>query len=187
MKFFKVSFLVCFLFGFIFAEEDSYVFETKGEFAKELKELVEKHSKDDNASIIVYRKVPNSVNSQGYRKVGAMSDAGKEIFMKHCAKCHGETGNKKAYGVSQRLKDMTGEEMAINLRAYTNDGEYGGRFKIIMQAEALKVSDNEMKLIIAYIKGEDDPYLNRSFGGDFWENQNKPIQTTPTEQGSYLK
>ena len=187
MKIFKISFLVCFLFGFVFAEEDSYVFEAKGEFAKELKELVEKHSKDDNVSINVYQKVPNSVNSQGYRKVGDLSNEGREIFMKKCASCHGEKGEKKAYGVSKRLKDMTGEEMLVNLRAYTNDGEHGGRFKMIMQTEALKVSDKEMTAIIAYVKGEDDPYLNKGFGGGYRNSGNAPIQTTPTEQGSYLK
>lgn len=186
MKFFKVSFLVCFLSAFLFG--DTYIIEADSELAKELKEIVEKHSKDENASVGIYKKNESSeFEKKGYHKVGGMSAAGKALFLQKCAKCHGETGEKRAYGVSQRLKDMTGEEMAINLRAYTNDGEYGGRFKIIMQAEALKVSDNEMKLIIAYIKGEDDPYLNRSFGGDFWEKQNKPIQTTPTEQGSYLK
>ena len=187
MKFFKVSFLVCFLLGVLFANDDTYVFEAKGEFARELKELVQKHSKDGNVSVNVYQKAPAS-DEVGYRKVGGMANAGREIFMKKCAKCHGENGEKKAYGTSQRLKDMSGEEMVVNLRAYTNDGEHGGRFKMIMQAEALKVTDKEMMAIIAYIKGEDDPYLNKSFGGGvYWDRQNRPVQTTPTEQGSYLK
>lgn len=190
MKIFKISFLVCFLLGFIFAEEESYVFEAKGEFAKELKELVQKHSKDGNVSVNVYEKAPsaNGAPVSGYRQVGAMSEAGRKVFMQKCASCHGEKGEKRSYGVSARLKDLTGEEIATNLHSYITDSEHGGKFKMIMRTEAMKVQDSELDLIIAYIKGEDDPYLNRSFiGGAYWENQNKPIQTTPTEQGSYLK
>lgn len=190
MKIFKISFLVCFLLGFIFAEEESYVFEAKGEFAKELKELVQKHSKDGNVSVNVYEKAPNANGApvSGYRQVGAMSEAGRKVFMQKCASCHGEKGEKRSYGVSARLKDITGEEIATNLHSYITDSEHGGKFKMIMRTEAMKVQDSELDLIIAYIKGEDDPYLNRSFiGGAYWENQNKPIQTTPTEQGSYLK
>ena len=186
MKIFKISFLVCFLGAFLFG--DTYVIEADGKLADELKEVVQKHSKDENASINVYKKSTSDLEKQGYQKVGAMANAGKEIYMQKCFSCHGETGERRAYGVSQPLKNMTGKEIAINLRAYTNDGSYGGRFKIIMQTQALKVTDDDMKLIIAYIKGEDDPYINRSFmGGAYWENQNKPIQTAPTEQGSYLK
>ena len=187
MKIFKISFLVCFLSAFLLG--DTYVIEADSELAEELKSVVQKHSKDENSSVNIYKKnSTGSLEKQGYHKVGAMADAGKKIYMQKCASCHGEMGEKRAYSVSQPLKDMTGKEMAINLRAYTNDGSYGGRFKIIMQTQALKVTDDDMKLIIAYIKGEDDPYLNRNFiGGAYWENQNKPIQTTPTEQGSYLK
>lgn len=188
MKIFKISFLVCFLFGLLFADDDSYVIEAKGEFAKELKELVEKHSKDGNVSINVYQKnEPSEFEKKGYHKVGGMANAGKEVYMKKCASCHGANGEKKAYGVSERLKDMKGEEIVVNLHSYITDSEHGGKFKMVMRSQSMNISDNEMDLIVAYIKGEDDPYLHRNFAGSYWQRQNKPIQTTPTDQGSYLK
>lgn len=186
MKIFKISFLVCFLGAFLFG--DTYVIEADGKLADELKEVIQKHSKDENTSINIYKKSTNDLEKQGYQKVGAMANTGKEIYMQKCASCHGEIGEKRAYGVSQSLKNMTGEEIAVNVHSYINDGEHGGKFKMIMKTQSMKVSDRDLDFIIAYIKGEDDPYLNRSFaGGSHWENQNKPIQTAPTEQGSYLK
>ena len=48
MKFVRFS-LLAYLFTFSLnaADEPSYIFEAKGEFAKELKSLVEKYSKDE--------------------------------------------------------------------------------------------------------------------------------------------
>ena len=48
MKFMHFSLLACLLtFSLNAADEPSYIFEAKGEFAKELKSLVEKYSKDE--------------------------------------------------------------------------------------------------------------------------------------------
>ena len=186
MKIFKIAFLVCFLSAFLFG--DTYVIEADGKFADELKEVVQKHSKDENSSVEIYKKSTGDLEKQGYQKVGAMANRGKEIYMQKCFSCHGETGEKRAYGVSQPLKNMTGEEIAVSVHSYINDEDHGGKFKMVMRSQSMKLTDGDLDFIIAYIKGEDDPYLNRSFiGGSYWENQNKPIQTTPTEQGSYLK
>ena len=64
MKIFKISFLACF-FAFNLnaadkAGDDTYVFEAKGEFAKELKSLIEKHSKDENVTVNIYKNTPNA-------------------------------------------------------------------------------------------------------------------------------
>ena len=40
----------------LFATDDTYVFEAKGEFAKELKALVEKYSKEGKIEAKVYQK-----------------------------------------------------------------------------------------------------------------------------------
>ena len=47
MKFTKFSLLACLCVFSFAADEPSYIFEAKGEFAKELKSLVEKYSKDE--------------------------------------------------------------------------------------------------------------------------------------------
>ena len=52
MKFMHFSLLACFFaFSLNAADESSYIFEAKGEFAKELKSLVEKYSKDEQKKI----------------------------------------------------------------------------------------------------------------------------------------
>ena len=61
MKFMHFSLLACLLtFSLNAVDEPSYIFEAKGEFAKELKSLVEKYSKDENISINVYEKAPET-------------------------------------------------------------------------------------------------------------------------------
>ena len=57
MKIIKISFLLCFLAFSAYADDEkTYVFEAKGEFGEELKELIQKHSKDENVEINIYEK-----------------------------------------------------------------------------------------------------------------------------------
>ena len=191
MKAYKISFLVCFLFGVLVANDDTYVFEAKGEFAKELKELVEKHSKDENNSVNVYKKTQDVGDSRflgiGINKnVSYSVEEGKALYMKKCASCHGQNADKKAYGTSRRLKDMDAEDIYISMNSYLTGDSFGGSFRTVMYNEAAKTSSNDLGYILAYLKGPDDPFLNKNFSS-IWRKGNEPIQTTPTEQGSYLK
>lgn len=184
MKIFN-SFLVCFLFlTFTNAQEESYIFEAKGEFAKELKELVEKHSKDENIEVNVY-KVPENLDTKDITGVkqdkNYLAKEGERIYKNKCLKCHGEKGTKKsAYGV-QKLSDMSGDDIFISFKSYYSDAGYGGSQRITMQGISASTTSEEIGYIIAYLKGEDS-YIFKSH-----RQQNTNISRNPTSQGTYLK
>lgn len=191
MKIFKISFLVCF-FAFNLnaadkASDDTYVFEAKGEFAKELKSLIEKHSKDENVTVNIYKNTP-AASGKAYggkvnRNINSLKERGGAIFAEKCASCHGESGQKRAYGASRKIKDLSGKEIAMAISQYTTDLSYGGKMKNIMQPIAAKTGATELGYIIAYLKG-DDSFLYDSSSS---RSTNTEISTAPSEQGSYLK
>ncbi|MGP1485467.1 MAG: c-type cytochrome [Campylobacter sp.] len=187
MSFFKRSFLACFLLSsFAVAEEQSYVFEAKGEFAKELKNLVEKYSKDSNVSINIYENTPQQSSNGRFLNIGVDDKAsysvnrGQELYFDKCAKCHGEKGDKRAYMASKKLTQMSAEDIEISFSEYLNDPEYGGKFKSLMKEVASTTTYNDLGAIIVFLKGKDAIKFK---GG---KNENSDISTTPT-QGSYLK
>lgn len=191
MKIFKISFLACF-FAFTLnaadnANDDTYVFEAKGEFAKELKSLIEKHSKDENITVNIYKSAPaaggKTHSGKVNRNINSLKEKGGEIFAEKCASCHGENGQKKAYRVSRKLKDLDAKEISIAISQYTTDLSYGGKMKNIMQPIAAKTGATELGYIIAYLKG-DDSFLYDSSSS---RSTNTEISTAPSEQGSYLK
>ena len=63
-KLLKLSFLACLFISFCNSNDETYIFEAKGEFAKELKALVEKHSKDEGVEVNVYNTTPNVGDSR---------------------------------------------------------------------------------------------------------------------------
>ena len=98
MKFMHYSLLACLLtFSLNAADEPSYIFEAKGEFAKELKSLVEKYSKDENISINVYEKAPETDGGGKFLNIGVDTkrrysvEKGRELYAK---KDYGRYGTK---------------------------------------------------------------------------------------------
>ncbi|MFL1707277.1 c-type cytochrome [Campylobacter sp. MOP7] len=185
MRFHKISFFVCFVSIFTLnASEPSYVFEAKGEFAKELKALVEKYSKDENISINVYEKQLESDNGKFFnigidnnRKYNV--EKGRELYDKNCASCHGEDGNKRAHG-SEKLTKLSAEDIEAAFSGYLNDPSYGGSTRELMKMVAARTAYKDLGAIIAFLKGAD------ALGNKENIKENKDISTTPT-QGSYLK
>lgn len=167
------------------ADNDKYVIEAKGEFGKELKNLVEKYAKDENVSINVYQK--DDSNDGRLLNIGVNKNqnfnikAGEIAYNKNCLHCHGEKGEKRAMGASQKLSEMSAEDIEANFSEYGSDPEFGGKLKYIMQPYAKKISYRDLGNIIAYLKGEN------AFVIDDENSGNTDIQTTPTEQGTYLK
>ena len=82
------------------ATEETYVFEAKGEFAKELKALVEKYSKEGKIDAKVYTK--QELEAEKIEQDGALVSysgdymTGKELYKKKCSLCHGVKGEKKS-------------------------------------------------------------------------------------------
>jgi cytochrome c-type protein NapB len=61
-----------------------------------------------------------------------------------CVGCHGAKFEKIAMSKSKIVKDMTKDEIVTALNGY-KDGSYGGSMKRIMKAQALKMSDEEIR------------------------------------------
>ncbi|MDO5046715.1 c-type cytochrome [Campylobacter sp.] len=187
MRFYKLSLITSLLLlSSLNANEPSYVFEAKGEFAKELKALVEKYSKEENVTINVYEKAPENEDSSGFLNIGVNSkrsysvEKGRELYAKNCASCHGENGEKRAYGASRKLTEISAEDIEAAFSGYLNDPEYGGNKREMMKTVVAKTNYKDLGAIIAFLKGKDalkykdDPV------------ENKDVSTTPN-QGSYLK
>ncbi|MSN96167.1 c-type cytochrome [Campylobacter sp. FMV-PI01] len=174
MKSFKFSFLLCFLISLMQAQ-DSYTFEVSGEFAEELKELVQKHAKDENISINIYKnqtpsKTPNLKSS---------IEEGQKIYQSKCLKCHGKNGERRAYAGSRKLLNMSASEIYHSFQSYYSNPNHGGSGKIIMQPISASISNEDLGYIIAYLKGENDFISAKA--------KNTDISRKPTTQGTYLK
>lgn len=185
MRFLKFLLLMSFLATFASSsDESSYVFEAKGEFAKELKALVEKYSKDENISINVYEKQLEN-DSGKFLNIGVDSnkkysiEKGRELYTKNCASCHGANGDKRVHG-SEKLTKLSAEDIEIAFSGYLNDPSYGGSARELMKMVAARTTYKDLGAIIVFLKGKDA--LNYKY--DLQENSDVP--TNPT-QGSYLK
>jgi len=157
--------IVLFLFfiALLNAAEDSYVFEAKGEFAKELKALVEKYKKDGKVEVTVYKKSDTKEKktiTQNILSKFTSTDAenlsqaditiGKKIYQTRCASCHGINANENKYANSRKLSTLKAIEIADLLKAYRDRG-YGGSTKFIMKPQADMLLGSEMQSVAVYI------------------------------------
>jgi len=189
MHLFKKILLPCCFLTLMYAtnEQESYIFEAKGEFAKELKALVEKYSKDSNVSINVYENIPKT-QSGSFLNIGIDNQAnysakrGGELYAASCARCHGEKGEKKASIKSRKLINLSADDIENAFSEYSSDPEYGGQLKDLMRTVASSTSYNDLGDIIVFLKGKEAlKFIN---SGSI--NQNTDVSVTPA-QGSYLK
>ncbi|AGZ81294.1 c-type cytochrome [Campylobacter fetus] len=177
--------LACFMYAADVPDDSSYVIEAKGDFGKELKALVEKYAKDENVSINVYKKSPQD-SSGGFINIGVdknrayNASRGEELYNVNCKHCHGDKGTSRAMGASQRLADMSAEDISVAMSGYNSDPTFGGKLKYIMQPMAKNVNFSQVGDIIAYIKG------NNAFSSED-DIKNSNISTKPAQQGSYLE
>ncbi len=75
---------------------------------------------------------------------------------------------------------MSAEDIEAAINSYSNDGNYGGNQRNVMQTEAQRISYRDLGNVIAYLKGE-NAFLNKENLG------NGDISTKPTTQGTYLE
>jgi len=173
----------------LLAQDDTYVFEAKGELAQELKEVVNKHAKDGNSDIKVYKAPQERVKDSRFlatglnKNINYNAQKGEEIYNAKCLRCHGEKGTKLTNAGVRRLSQMTGQEIFTSFNAYFSDDSHGQSARIAMQPIAASTSSTDLGYIIAYLKGEND-YI---FTGSDDETENSNISTNPTEQGTYIK
>ncbi len=138
---------------FTYATEDSYVFEAKGAFAKELKALVEKYSKEGKIEAKVYKKDDGIIST--ILGGSTSSQDGKALYIKKCASCHGQKGEEGAGAGSRLLKDMTADEIEDSMSQYKRDNHFGGSMKTLMHNISVALRGTDIKAITSYIKGTD--------------------------------
>ena len=163
--------LASLLFVFItfsFAQEDTYVFEAKGAFAKELKSLVEKYSKEGKIEAKVYQKediekresktvtktilsafTDNTADELKYADVAL----GEKIYQKDCASCHGIKANDSKYASARKLSTLKPLKIVELLEGYrlNFEGDFGGSNRFIMKPQADNLITEEMQSLAVYI------------------------------------
>jgi cytochrome c len=79
----------------------------------------------------------------------AMASSGKEMFTR-CQGCHGADGSRHALGIAPLLKGQSKDEIVKKLKGYQS-GTYGGARKTIMEAQAKRLSDDQINTLAGYI------------------------------------
>lgn len=150
--------LSCFLLTFAMAQEQEYVFKAKGEFAQELKMLMEKHAKEGKIEVEVVD--AKSIRSDKTTMLDRLLKSnlsegdityGKSLYERTCSQCHGEQANKSSYPNARVLKTISKEELVSQLRNYRTDPTYGGSTRMIMNQQAIDLTEDEIISLAAYI------------------------------------
>ncbi len=137
------------------ATEDTYVFEAKGEFAKELKALVEKYSKEGkiDAKVFVKKQNDESIMNSIFASDKTIMD-GKKIYDKKCSSCHGVKGERVPGLGARAMAVMSKDDIEESIRNYKNDMQFGGNGKMLMQNIAPTLRKVELNAILAYVHGK---------------------------------
>lgn len=75
---------------------------------------------------------------------------GEQLYNKSCAQCHGERGEKKAFGRSLIIDELDKDTIAFMLKGY-RDKSYGGDMKYFMTHYAKELDDTQIDSVSKYI------------------------------------
>ncbi|OIO03540.1 MAG: hypothetical protein AUJ49_04345 [Desulfovibrionaceae bacterium CG1_02_65_16] len=78
----------------------------------------------------------------------AFAADGKTLFASKCAGCHGADGSKSA--LSKPLKGLSEAEFTKAMAGYKSK-TFGGAKKAVMEGQASKLSDADVKALAAYV------------------------------------
>ncbi len=164
---YKIIASLLFIFTtFAISAEDTYVFEAKGEFAKELKSLVEKYSKEGKIEAKVYKKESLTEDKSKTETSSLLSiftdnsaeelksadiEEGRLFYQKRCTNCHGVNAQKVAYNNSRVLTTLTPIQIVNALESYRSDFEYGNSTRVIMQEQTYSLSSKTIQSLAVYI------------------------------------
>lgn len=140
-------------------EEKTYLFKAKGEFAEELKALMEKHAKNGDVEIQELKNTrnfgqesPSILNSfLNDEELSGDIEYGKHIYERTCYRCHGQKADKSSYASARVLNTLSKEELYESLHSYKTDALFGGNNKFIMHEQAIGMTTPEMVSVSAYI------------------------------------
>jgi cytochrome c553 len=145
------------LASLLVANEDEYVFKAKGEFAKQLKALIEQHAKDGQVQIQKvepgYGRYSNGiVNAFLNDEIGAGDVSyGKTLYEARCTQCHGPKADVSSYANARVLKTLTKDELVAQLTGYATDDTFGGSTGAVMRPQAQPLTQEQIVSISAYI------------------------------------
>jgi len=168
------------------AQDDSYIFEAKGKFAKELKQLVEKYSEEGKIDVKVIKptKNKNVISALLGRDNSIDLSLGKKIYNAQCSNCHGIKAQKSYYANSRILSTLSKQEIIDQTYNYKRDINYGGSTRYIMYSAVDSLNDKDIKSVAEYIVN-----INKE---NIKSNTNKSINSSSNngsneEKSSYLK
>jgi len=144
---------------FSIAADDTYVFEAKGEFAKELKTLMDKYAKEGKIEI---KKVEEKVETETVGIVEAFLnneeitgnvEIGKKIYNNRCFTCHGINANDSKYNNARKLSTLNKKTLVDQIEAYgsTYNENHGGSTRVIMHEAVVGMSTSEIVSVSSYI------------------------------------
>lgn len=178
--------LSCALVASMMVAEETYVFTAKGEFAKELKALMEKHAQEGQVEI---QEVPLEYSTGGGGVLDAILSprplvgnvaAGKALYNRTCFRCHGVEAERSSYNNARVLRTLSKEELMNQIEGYRRDASYGGSTSLVMHQASVTLTSQEIRSLAEYISSLDGaPEATTS-------NNPKAEPATPV-QGSYLK
>lgn len=116
--------------------------------------------------------------------ISTLAEQGQILYTQKCASCHGKNAEVIPFGVGQKLSDLSAKEIVNAIRSYKIDTDFGYKYKNIMQLQSNKITEKELKQIVAYLKGNDG---DDGFFAIFSPDENTDISTTPSEQGVYIQ
>ena len=167
-------------------DEETYTFTAKGEFAKELKALMQKYEKDGKVEINEI-KIDENAGEEGFidglisgKARAADVSLGKKVYESKCVKCHGVNAERSTYASARNLRTLSKDEIEEQLENYRRDSTYGNGAGVIMHQYAAVLNTKEIRSLAEYITSFDI----RSSGANA---QPSGVKQKSDTQGSYLK
>lgn len=188
---FKLLLSTLLLCTFLFAdtkEEKTYIFKAKGEFAEELKALMEKHAQKGDVQIQEVKKtrtfgqkatsiVDSFLNNE---ELSGDIAYGKHLYEKTCYRCHGKKADESTYSTARDLNTLTKKELYENLRSYKTDSDFGKSTRLIMHEQVSGMTAEEMVSVSAYIYSlhHSTDEAKKSMGTQKTDENEEPVQDT---------
>ena len=125
---------------------DKKVVETK---KSEEKIKVKETVKVKKVSVEIPEKIEKSTPVKVQKKSEKNIIDGAKIFTK-CSSCHGKNAEKKALNKSQIIQGWNKKQLTTAINGY-KDGSYGSSMKGVMKPQVMKLTNEEVAAVAAYI------------------------------------